>query len=49
MLLTQVSWLRASAYNTYAIMLRVGEFLSGVRDVDAAEQLADLVRVSRAI
>eukprot|EP00878_Enallax_costatus_P030198 GHUV01032860.1.p1 GENE.GHUV01032860.1~~GHUV01032860.1.p1 ORF type:complete len:409 (+),score=151.25 GHUV01032860.1:126-1352(+) len=44
----EVSWLRASAYSMYAVMLRVREFLSGVKDVDAAQQLADLVRVSTA-
>jgi succinate dehydrogenase/fumarate reductase-like Fe-S protein len=39
-------WLRASAYDTYALMLRAGEFLAGVKDVQAAKRLAELVRVS---
>lgn len=39
-------WLRASGYDTYALMLRVGEFLAGVKDVQAAKRLAELVRVS---
>lgn len=41
-----VHWLRASAYGCYALMLRTGEFLAGVKDVTAARRLAELVRVS---
>jgi hypothetical protein len=39
-------WLRASGYDAFALMLRSGEFLAGVKDVQAAKQLAELVRVS---
>jgi hypothetical protein len=39
-------WLRASAYDTYALMLRAGEFQAGVKDVQAAKRLAELVRAS---
>jgi hypothetical protein len=39
-------WLRASGYDTYALMLRAGEFLAGKKDVQAAKRLAELVRVS---
>jgi hypothetical protein len=39
-------WLCASAYDTYVLMLRAGEFLAGVKDVQAAKRLAELVRVS---
>lgn len=39
-------WLRASAYGTYALMLRTREFLAGKKEAAAANKLADLVRVS---
>jgi hypothetical protein len=38
-------WLRASGYDTYVLMLRAGEFLAGMKDVQAAKRLAELVRV----
>lgn len=40
------SWFRASAYDTYAVLLRAADWLSGMTDLHAAQKLADLVRVS---
>lgn len=40
-----VSWLKASAYDTYAVLLRTADWLTGLKDVHAAQKLADLVKV----
>lgn len=40
-----VSWLKASAYDTYALLLRTADWLNGTRDLHAAQRLADLVKV----
>lgn len=40
------SWLKASAYDTYALLARTSDWLSGLRDLQAAQKLAELVRVS---
>jgi hypothetical protein len=41
-----VSWLKASAYDTYALLIRTSDWLSNLRDLQAAQELADLVKVS---
>lgn len=40
-----VSWLRASGYGTYGLLLRTADWLAGQKDLYAAQGLADLVRV----
>lgn len=40
-----VSWLKASAFDTYALLIRTADWLTGERGIQAACQLADLVRV----
>jgi hypothetical protein len=40
-----VSWLKASAYDTYAMLLRTADWLTGLKDLHAAQKLADLVKV----
>jgi hypothetical protein len=40
-----VSWLKASAYDTYALLLRTTDWLNSTRDLHAAQRLADLVKV----
>jgi hypothetical protein len=42
-----VSWLKASAYDTYALLLRTKDWLSSLRDLHAAQTLADLVKVGK--
>lgn len=42
-----VSWLKASAYDTYALLLRTKDWLSSRRDLHAAQTLADLVKVGK--
>lgn len=41
-----VSWLKASAYDTYALLIRTSDWLCNLRDLQAAQELADLVKVS---
>lgn len=40
-----VAWLKASAYDTYALLLRTADWLTGLRDLHAAHMLAELVKV----
>lgn len=40
-----VSWLKASAYDTYALLLRTADWLTGLKDLHAAQKLADMVNV----
>lgn len=39
------TWLKASAYDTYALQARTSDWLSGLTDNAAAARLAELVRV----
>jgi hypothetical protein len=40
-----VSWLKASAYDTYALLIRTADWLCNLRDFHAAQELSDLVKV----
>ena len=40
-----VTWLRASAYDTFGVLLRTADWLKGLKDLHASQLLAELVKV----